>query len=148
MAALASMQRLNKSAAEVFSRFPVSACTDVTGFGLLGHACEMATDNTVGALIDSKLVPIVGSAASYAEMGLIPAGAYTNIDYRSRFVGGFEQLDETMGFVLFDPQTSGGLLASVPNHIADEVVEALGAQGLGAVVIGHTDAALDGLHVV
>ena len=147
-AALASMQRLNKDAAQVFSRFPVSACTDVTGFGLLGHACEMATDNAVGARIDSKLVPIIGNATAYAEMGLIPAGAYTNIDYRARFVGGFGHLEETMGFVLFDPQTSGGLLASVPNRIAGQVVEALKAQGIGAAVIGHTDAALDGLHVI
>lgn len=146
--ALSSMKRLNKDAAEVLSQFTVSACTDVTGFGLLGHACEMAADNPVGAVLDSSSVPVLSKAAEYAAMGLIPAGAYGNIAYRSRFVEGFDRLDETMGFVLFDPQTSGGLLAAVPEGEAEEVVQALREKGVGAAVVGRTDASLHGLHVV
>ena len=145
--ALASMMRLNKDAAEVLRHFSVSACTDVTGFGLLGHACEMAADNPVGAVIDSSLVPIIGNALEHARMGLIPAGAYTNVSYRRRFVSGEELLDEDLRFVLFDPQTSGGLLACVPQQEADAAIGALREQGIDAHMIGRTDASLQGLHV-
>lgn len=146
--ALDSMQRLNKDAAQVFSSFPISACTDVTGFGLLGHLCEMALGNPNGAVIDSSAVPIIGEAISYAHMGLIPAGAYTNIEYRSQFVTGLDALDEDMRFVLFDPQTSGGLLASLPEQIAHDVLAALRERGIEAAVIGHTDSSSEGIRVV
>ena len=145
--ALQSMQKLNRTAAGILAHFPVSACTDVTGFGLLGHACEMASDNPVGAVIDSSLVPYFPHIFDYADMGLIPAGAYTNRAYRSSFVKGIEQLNETKQFVLFDPQTSGGLLASIPKQLSHEVVVALREAGVDAAVIGYTEAALQGLHV-
>lgn len=146
--ALESMQRLNKDAAQVFAAFPISACTDVTGFGLLGHVCEMATDNPVGAVIDSSAVPVIGNARSYANLGLIPAGAYTNIEYRARFVAGLQDLEEDMRFVLFDPQTSGGLLASIPAPSAGEALAALKERGIDATVVGHTVAGRAGITVV
>jgi selenide,water dikinase len=145
--ALHSMKSLNRTAAGILAHFPVSACTDVTGFGLLGHAFEMAIDNPIGAVIDSNLIPYLPHVFDYAEMGLIPAGAYTNRAYRSSFVKGLEQLSETKQFVLFDPQTSGGLLASVPKELASELVAALRESGVDAAVIGYTDAALHGLHI-
>lgn len=145
--ALESMMRLNKDAAEVLSHFPVSACTDVTGFGLLGHACEMVTDNEVGALIEVDTVPLFPKVTEYAEMGLIPAGAYTNIEFRSRFVDGYEELEDSLRYVLFDPQTSGGLLAALPEEKAAEVIAMMAGRGIEAVVIGHTDKNLKGLHV-
>ena len=145
--ALQSMQKLNRTAAGILAHYPVSACTDVTGFGLLGHACEMAADNPIGAVIDSSLVPYLPHIFDYADMGLIPAGAYTNRSYRSAFVKGIKSLSETKQFVLFDPQTSGGLLASVPKELAQELVAALREVGVDAAVIGYTEAALQGLHV-
>lgn len=145
--ALESMMQLNKGAAEVLSQFPVSACTDVTGFGLLGHACEMASDNPVGAVIDVDKVPLFPKVAEYADMGLIPAGAYTNIEFRSRFVDGYAQLEDAMRYVLFDPQTSGGLLAAVPQKSVSAVLSALRKKGIDAAVIGYTDKTLTGLSV-
>ncbi len=145
--ALQSMQKLNRTAAAILARYPVSACTDVTGFGLLGHACEMAADNLIGAVIDSNLVPYLTHIYDYEEMGLIPACAYTNRAYRSSFVKGIGSLSEIKQFVLFDPQTSGGLLASVPKQLASELVVALHEAGVDAAVIGYTEAALQGLHV-
>lgn len=145
--ALDSMMRLNRKAAEVLSRFSISACTDVTGFGLLGHACEMAADNPVGAVIEADLVPLFPRVRSYAEMGLIPAGAYTNIEYRARFVEGFEKLDDEMRHVLFDPQTSGGLLAAVAEDEGPALLAAMREAGVDAVIIGRTDKNLSGLHV-
>jgi len=93
------------------------------------------------------LVPYLPHIFDYADMGLIPAGAYTNRADRSAFVKGLEQLSETKQFVLFDPQTSGGLLASVAKHLAPELVAALREAGVDAAVIGYTDAALQGLNV-
>ncbi|MHC1692837.1 MAG: selenide, water dikinase SelD [Sphaerochaetaceae bacterium] len=141
------MQTLNKGAMEVLEQFPISACTDVTGFGLLGHACEMANDNAVGAMVDSSLVHFLPHVADYAAMGLIPAGAYKNKEQRSSCVQGFEKLEETMQFLLFDPQTSGGLLCAVPQTIAAETVSALRETGLDAAAVGYTDAHLKGLWV-
>ena len=146
--ALDLMQRLNKDAAEVFHAYPISACTDVTGFGLLGHLCEMATDNAVGAVIETAAVPIIGNARSYATMGLIPAGAYTNIEYRARFVAGVDHLDEDLRFCLFDPQTSGGLLASIAEEKADDALMALRERGIEAAVIGYTTTTKAGISVV
>jgi selenide, water dikinase len=146
--AVRSMEMLNKSAAEILAGFPVSACTDVTGFGLLGHACEMAMDNPIGAMIDSRAVHFLPHIADYAEMGLIPAGAYQNLAHRGAFVGGLNEITETMRFLLFDPQTSGGLLASVSRSAAKDAVEALRSIGLDAAIVGYTDISLRGLHVM
>ena len=146
--AVRSMEMLNKSAAEILAGFPISACTDVTGFGLLGHACEMAMENPVGAMIDSHAVHFLPHVEDYAEMGLIPAGAYQNIAHRGAFVGDLDNIGETMRFLLFDPQTSGGLLASVARDAAEEAVHALCSIGLDAAIVGYTDSSLKGLHVM
>lgn len=142
------MQRLNKTAAEVLSNFPVSACTDVTGFGLLGHLYEMASGNEVGAKIQVSAIPLFDKALSYAEQGVIPAGIYTNIAHRSPYIAGLDRLEKALTCVLFDPQTSGGLLAAVPQGQAQTVLQALQEQGVAAAIIGHTDAQVHGVHVV
>jgi selenide,water dikinase len=146
--ALDSMMRLNRDAAEVLKNFPVSACTDVTGFGLLGHLCEMADGNDAGVVLESTKVPLFPHVREYAAMGLIPAGAYTNSEFRSRFVKGLDDLTEEMRFVLFDPQTSGGLLAAVPHSVAQDAIEALAKRGVEASVIGFVDGNLDGVQVL
>jgi selenide,water dikinase len=107
----------------------------------------MTAENEVGAVIESAVVPLFAHVCDYAAMGLIPAGAYQNRESRARFVTGFDQLDETMGFVLFDPQTSGGLLASVPRHLAASLLSALHDRGVTGAVVGYTDEKLSGLHV-
>ena len=75
------MATLNRRAAEIAAPYPLHACTDVTGFGLLGHALEMVGDNDKGMIIDSSSLPLIDGAYEMAEMGLVPAGAYTTVSY-------------------------------------------------------------------
>ena len=135
--AVTVMRSLNRKAADVISRFPVHACTDVTGFGLIGHSLEMAEASHVTIEIRASQVPFIQDADEYAELGLIPEGAYRN---RS-FAGGkadIKAVSQTHADLLFDPQTSGGLLFAVDARYRDDVISALTAAGLDtrASVIG------------
>ena len=109
-----SMARLNAHAAEAVSQCPeIHACTDVTGFGLLGHADEMAAGSGVTVRIYSRRLPLLPGALELAEMGIIPAGAYRNRDYAEKGVTVRGNVSRTMQDLLYDPQTSGGLLMAV-----------------------------------
>lgn len=136
-AAIASMKTLNKRAAEVLRGFEVHACTDITGFGLLGHLSEMSSASLIQVKVNSKALPLLPEAAAAAGMGLIPGGAYTNREYLRKidFAG---DVPENIRDICFDPQTSGGLLVSLPREQADEAVHALHAAGIGyAAIIGQ-----------
>ena len=136
-AAAASMARLNKYAAEVMLRYPVNACTDITGFGLLGHAFELADASQVDLELDSRAVPLLPEAAEAAGMGLVPAGAYANRDYLKQ-VDFQPAVPVNLQDLLFDPQTSGGLLISLPADRAPELVAELQSAGVtDAVCIGR-----------
>ncbi len=136
--AIRVMSSLNRRAKEALEALPVHACTDVTGFGLLGHAMEMAEASDVTLCLDTGRIPMIAEALDYASMGLVPAGAYRNRGY---YLG---QVDvggtpESVMDVLFDPQTSGGLLVSLDGELADQAMERLADAGLdtAAAVIGH-----------
>ena len=136
-AAAASMARLNKYAAEVMLRYPVNACTDITGFGLLGHAFELADASQVDLELDSRAVPLLPEAAEAAAMGLVPAGAYANRDYLKQ-VDFQPAVPVNLQDLLFDPQTSGGLLISLPADRAAELVAELQSAGVtDAACIGR-----------
>lgn len=136
-AAIASMVALNKDACEVSTRFKVHACTDITGFGLLGHAHELAEASAVKLIIDSSQLPLLPQAAEAAAMGLIPGGAYANRDYLQQ-VTFAEQVPENIRDICFDPQTSGGLLISVAGEQAFTLLAALQAQGIKqSAIIGR-----------
>ena len=122
--AIKVMITLNKIAKEVFQKYPISSCTDITGFGLIGHSIEMAESSNVTFEIDINNIPLIGDVIEYAEMGLVPAGAYKNRKY---FEGksSFENVKEVYMDLLFDPQTSGGLLVSVNESYADEIMNDL-----------------------
>jgi len=116
-----TMRTLNKKAAEGLSGFNVSSCTDITGFGLIGHACEMTGTAEIGLKIFSDKLELLPDVTEYARMGLIPAGTYRNRDYRQKFVKNHESVNRTTMDLLFDPQTSGGLLFTVDENQADEI---------------------------
>lgn len=122
------MAALNKSAAEVLQEFPVTACTDVTGFGLLGHLAEMVLGTGVGVTIDSRAVPMLPEALEFAAMGFVPGGAHRNRTYRESMVRLAPEVSPVVRDVLFDPQTSGGLLfgcnAKEAREIHDRLVDA------------------------
>ncbi len=133
--AVKAMTTLNKYAAELARGFEVHSCTDVTGFGLAGHAMEMAKGSRKTFVIHAEKIPVLSGAQEYAEMGLIPAGAYRNREYleediESRICGWREDL-------LFDPQTSGGLLLAVTPEDAGKLMEKLSGLELPSAVIGE-----------
>ncbi len=136
-AAVQSMSNLNREAAAVMKEIGVSSATDITGFGLLGHAKEMAAASKVAMEISFKNVPLLPGAVRAAETGLIPGGAYANRDYVAEAVeaGGCEVGELEMD-ILCDPQTSGGLLLAVPKQKADRLLAALDQRGIQAAAIG------------
>lgn len=138
-AAQESMATLNRAAAEVLSRFHPMACTDVTGFGLAGHAAEMAAGEVCGLALRSGRIPLLPEVEDYASMGLIPEGTYRNRDGRIHCVQG--DVPPLVLDLLFDPQTSGGLLAALPAEEAEEAAAALRDAGAGGWIIGETGGA-------
>jgi len=132
------MATLNRAAAEVMADFTVHACTDVTGFGLLGHLAEMVCGSGASVHLFSEQIPIIAEAPEYAAMGLIPGGAYKNREFRAPMVQIQKSVNPAMADILFDPQTSGGLLISVVGDQAQEMVTALHKAGVPhAAIIGN-----------
>ncbi|MBP1924965.1 selenide,water dikinase [Sedimentibacter acidaminivorans] len=118
------MITLNKKSKQVFEKYPISSCTDITGFGLIGHSIEMAESSDVTFELKINNIPLIKDVIEYAEMGLVPAGSYNNRKY---FEGksSFENTKEVYLDLLFDPQTSGGLLVSVAECYAEEILSEL-----------------------
>ena len=125
-----AMATLNKAAAEVMEDYPVHACTDITGFGFLGHLAEMVSGSGYGVRIKADSVPLYPEALEYAAMGLVPAGAYRNRDFRLFMVDFAPTVNRILQDVLFDPQTSGGLLIYVAPERAEDLLKSLKAKGV------------------
>ena len=124
-----SMITLNRKASERMRAFGVHACTDITGFGFIGHAMEMVLASQVGMVIQSKDIPIFPEAIEYARLGLIPGGARSNRDFFSCRVDARPDVPVLLMDLLYDPQTSGGLLISLPSSEAERLVEILKEDG-------------------
>ena len=132
------MATLNRTAADVMARFPVHACTDITGFGFLGHLAEMVLGSGYGLNIDAASIPVLPETLGYAAIGLVPAGAHKNKEFRAPIVEFPSTVDGIMQDVLFDPQTSGGLLISVAPEHARDLAAALKEEGIrDAAVVGE-----------
>jgi len=132
------MATLNRDAAEVMSQYPVHGCTDITGFGLLGHMAEMVCEMPFGIRLMSRDIPILPEAMEYAGMGLVPAGAYNNREFRECMVDFAPSVDRLIQDILFDPQTSGGLLIGVDPDRAGDLVAELRGKGIeDAAIIGE-----------
>lgn len=122
--AIHAMMSLNKNAKRAMENYPINCCTDITGFGLAGHSVEMAEASGVTFVIDIKNAPVIEDVFEYAQMGLVPAGAYRNRDYFKDRVD-VEKIDEQYVDLAYDPQTSGGLLFSVNEKYAEEIMKRL-----------------------
>ena len=131
------MATLNRAARDVLVEYPVHSCTDVTGFALLGHSFEMAQGSGCTLHIQAHAVPFHPEALEMARMGFIPAGAYRNREYAQAGVQVNGQVELALEDLFYDPQTSGGLLAAVPEECADECLERLLAAGVEAARIGY-----------
>ena len=132
-----SMAQLNAKAAEAMLQCrEIHACTDVTGFGLLGHADEMAAGSGVTIRIYSRRLPLLPGALELAEMGIIPAGAYRNRDYVMPRLSVGENVPQARLDLISDPQTSGGLLIALPMEEAGALVDALRADCPDSAIVG------------
>ncbi|MFU0788599.1 selenide, water dikinase SelD [Virgibacillus proomii] len=142
------MATLNRTAAEVMQNYQVHACTDVTGFGLLGHASEMAKASNVSLHIYHKQVPKLPRVRSLAESGAIPGGTKNNFSHVFSDVSFPDTMDKIDQLILCDAVTSGGLLMAVANEEADDLLAELKKSGVHASVIGETtDASVGHIYV-
>lgn len=119
------MATLNKDAAEAMTEIGVNACTDITGFGLLGHALEMAKASKVGMCIYADKVPIISEAMTFASMGMVPIGSHLNQKFCSHHLDIDSKIDPILIDILGDAQTSGGLLISVPANRCNDLIQKL-----------------------
>lgn len=130
------MSTLNKYAGEIIVNYEVTACTDITGFGLMGHAYEMAAASQVTLKLYKDKIPYIESAKEYAQMGLVPAGSYNNRNY----IEGKYELNGTpewMKDILFDPQTSGGLMITCSTEASEKIMLELSKLELPSSIIGE-----------
>jgi selenide,water dikinase len=126
------MAALNRTAAEVMMQFSVHACTDITGFGLLGHLAEMVEDSGMALRLESSQIPILPEAIEYAKMGMMPGGTFKNKEFRLGMIEFSSGVDPLIRDILFDPQTSGGLMICVKREQADALVSKLIDDGVAA----------------
>ncbi len=131
------MAELNAAAAQVMREVGVNACTDITGFGLLGHMREMAANSGVDMELDPSKVPFLPRAKELAEEGLVPGGAYRNREHFGQYVEISGELPTVISDLLFDPQTSGGLLMAVPAEKSQQLLEGLHNSGVTASPVGR-----------
>ncbi len=139
----AQMAQLNKYARDIMVNYEVHGCTDITGFSLLGHGCEMAQAS--GCTLHLKLddIPYHAEAFEFADMGFVPAGAYRNRDYVADRVDWRRAPDRAMQDILFDPQSSGGLLISVAERDAQPLLAQLKDALARVEIIGYVAAQSD-----
>ncbi len=141
-AAVRSMVRLNDTASAVMRTFPVHACSDVTGFGLLGHAFEMASGSGVTIVLEARALPLLPGARRLAQRGYLTGGCRRNRDYLKNKTSIDPKIPPDLVDVAFDPQTSGGLLIAVAADQADALVDELRAKGIDAAArVGYATAA-------
>lgn len=133
-----SMAMLNRRASELMLAAGASACTDVTGFGLVGHAATMIEGTEIGMVIYSESVPFFPEARKFAEAGYKPGGLQRNRDFRMKMVKMERDVPGYLADILFDPQTSGGLLIAAPEKKASRLLERLHQEGIDeAAIIGE-----------
>ncbi len=138
-AAVQSMTTLNKQAAELIvkNQYRVHAMTDITGFGLIGHAREMALASDVSLRLYAKRVPVLAGALECVRAGYIPGGLKNNRDFAECVVDYNKGVPEDLRALLFDPQTAGGLLIAVAHEDSAQLKQALSGAGVSAVEIGE-----------
>ncbi len=134
--AIKAMEMLNKDAKEAADDLGIHSCTDITGFGLLGHLYEMAQGSGKTFEVFHKNIPFIEGTLEYSSMGLVPKGAYDNEKFVGNEVVYIDRISDTIKSILFDPQTSGGLLFSLSPEDADILIKRLGDKSINASIIG------------
>ena len=135
--AIKYMTQLNKTASEIALKYDISCGTDVTGFGLLGHLVEMIQSSEIGAVIEYDKMIILPEVLEFTKVGLVPAGAYNNKNYRSCYINNFADIPAEKMDILFDPQTSGGLILGVAPNQAEAMLKEMKSAGIDAFICGQ-----------
>jgi selenide, water dikinase len=130
-----SMSALNKIAAQLLATYDVHACTDITGFGLVGHLWEMIENQSVSAIINSDAIPYFSEIEEYCNLGMLPGGLHRNRTFYQPHIKMDQQIPQHLTDVVFDPQTSGGLLISLPTDQAEILLAQLIDAGIDAAAI-------------
>ena len=130
------MTTLNKYAGEIIASHEINACTDITGFGIMGHCFEMAKASKVTLKLWKDKIPYIKEAKEYAKMGLVPAGSYRNRDYIKEEYE-LRNIEPWLEDIIFDPQTSGGLLVSCTKKESEKLIEELSELELKSEIIGE-----------
>ena len=134
----AFMATLNSTASKLMQEVGVHACTDITGFGLIGHILRLAENSQIGVKLRCDSVPFFPEAAEFAGLGMCPAGLHRNREFYSRAVNISREIPEHTQDILFDPQTSGGLLICLEPAKAEVLLDKLQQNGVGdAAIIGE-----------
>lgn len=133
------MKRLNKSASQLASDFRLRGGTDITGYSLLGHGLEMANASGVSLKIELAKIPLLAGARKYAQKGIFPGGAFDNRDYFGHQVTFVASIGKPDRMLLFDPQTSGGLLLGVPSDQLDSFLARAEEMDQAAWVVGSVE---------
>lgn len=137
--ALEAMKQLNRKAAEIMQKYNIRAATDITGFGLLGHALNIAKGSGLQLRIEANKVPLLPGARKLVELGCIPGGAFRNFDYLGSAVEFAAELPYALKMLLCDPQTSGGMLMCAKPECTQNIINDLRSAGYGdAAIIGQT----------
>ncbi len=135
-----SMCQLNKAASELMLKYRANSCTDITGFGLIGHISQVAQNSKVCIKIDSSAIPYFPEARPFSEQGLMPGGLHRNKQFYSKFVDVKQQVPEYIIDIIYDPQTSGGLVISIPSSRAAKLLTALKKAGYKeSTIIGSVE---------
>jgi selenium donor protein len=147
--AIGIMSTLNRKAADIMSEFKVNACTDITGFGLLGHLKEMVKASGVDAEVYAEKVPVIERAKDFITANVIPGGTLNNLDYVSACVEWPQEISRAIKIILCDAQTSGGLLISIPSNAGAKLEQALRVNNIAAAsIVGQITCVGDGKIVV
>lgn len=141
------MSTLNKYASEKMEKFNISACTDITGFGFLGHSYEMASASKVAIKYYKNKIPFIAEAKEYAEMGLVPEGTYSNRAYLEEKCS-LNNLSVWFEDILFDPQTSGGLLFTINAEDGEKLIKELEGLEIESAIVGEVIALEDKFIIV
>ncbi len=138
LAAKTSMKLLNRSGAAIMKKYNIKGATDITGFGLAGHALKLARASKLSIRLNMKEVPLIGDTYNLIDQGVIPGASFRNLDYAEDYSVFAEGLDYNLKMAAFDAQTSGGLLICVPQNIINEFLVELKSAGLvSSSIIGE-----------
>jgi selenide,water dikinase len=133
-----SMAQLNKTASELMIKYRAHSCTDITGFGLAGHMQQMAQNSNIGMTINTNCLPFFAETRAYSDMGLIPGGLHKNKDFYINHIEYTREIPDYLQDLIYDPQTSGGLLISIEADRAFKLLKALKRAGYKkAAIIGE-----------